>query len=133
MPNFIILDEEHNNRKDMYGGPLGNLRHGLPVITSGAIPNISMKPIVRHVKLHHFERRTQEDRCVWWTTREPGTRITGGHTRGHSQYIHETDCATCQISSFWTKNPIREKICMVNQSKTCVTDYRWSHPGPLPI
>ena len=59
MSNFIILDEEPNKRKDMYGEPIENLRYGLPVVTSGAIPNISMKLIVRPVKLHHFERRTQ--------------------------------------------------------------------------
>ena len=56
MSNLIVLNEEHNKRKDMHDGLLRNLRHELPVVKSGAIPNISMKPIVRPAKFHHFER-----------------------------------------------------------------------------
>ena len=59
MSNFIILKGEHNKTKDMSGGLLGNLQHGLPVATFEAIPNIAMIQIVRHVELHRFERRTQ--------------------------------------------------------------------------
>ena len=85
MSNFIILDEEPNKRKDMYGGPLENLRYGLSVVTSGAMANIAMKQIVRHVKIQQFERRTQlEERFVWWTTWEPAIRFTGGHKRKQS-------------------------------------------------